>query len=373
MTVSIISLPEQLPAIREEWDRLTRAELRHFPDFEEFFAEAGSGNQPFRLVISRNEGGVAAMACFVLSQSARSFWIGERKLLSLDLRQAQLLGSAILGNPDAQLAAAMLKPVLAERRVAFIQFGDVARHSGLYQAVRKLGWRWFTHDTDRRATRRLIVFPDSFKAYLAGLRSSTRRAFLRDQRLFQKLNPVFRVMTRPEDMRAFLKDAASIGEKSYQSSFGMSLDASDWRRQQFESRAARGGLFGYVAYVEGKPVAFYWGEVSHEVFNARITGYDPAFRKNCPGTGMLLFVLEDLMNNRICRRFDFGLRDMEYKQGFATDAIDCAQIIAGSYKQPAAVLAVILERLLGSIKPMLLKLVGGQAGLQNLKKRLRRG
>ena len=372
MTVHIISKISEFARFQHQWDLLAGGEFRFFPQFTDVYDYCLTNGRQFRLIVAEREQAVQAIACFVLGKARRGIWLGERRVLDLPVNQAVLQGSAMLGAPDATLAAAMLDLILTDPEVDLVELGDVDKASGLYAAARQWRWKWLKRETEWRTVRRMIVLPATFRDYLASLRSHTRKGVTRDQRIFAKLDPEFRVMTRPGEMGQFLADATRLGDKTYQAGAAFGIDASDWRRHMLETKAEHGKLVAFLAYVNGNPCAFCWGEISYDVFYFRHTGYDPAYRRYCPGTAILLNVIEHLITNRICARFDFGIRDMPYKERFATHSIACANIVLANCLRPSAALVVALERLIASAKPLLLRLVGGPAGLQKIKKIMRR-
>jgi hypothetical protein len=354
---------EELARLRDDWDRLARRELRHFPSFADTFVEIRDRGSLFRVIVARDEDGVEAMACVLLDQPRIDFFNKPLRSRLAD-RQAVLLGAAILGAPDAGVAAAMLDRILRDPKVILIKLGDVDRASALYAGLRKWRWSWLRHESDWQATRRIIVFPATFKDYLAGLRTSTQRAVRRDLRDFGRLNAEFQIMTRPAEMRKFMNDATSIAAKIPGSDFHLTREARAHRLRHYQEKAEIGIFFGFVSYVDDMPCAYYCGEVNGDVFNALFTAYDPAYRKYCAGTAMLLYVIEYLIENRICARFDFGGRDLDYKARFATTAIDCTHIAMGRLTRPAAALSILYLRISGQIKPRLFRMIGGRTGVR---------
>ena len=366
MRLEVFDRIEQLAQLADDWDRLASLELRHFPAFANIQAEIVERGWPFRVVVARAGGGVCAIGCVLLGQPRRDFF--NKTLRSRLLgEQADLLGAAILGAPDVGLAGAMLDLLLQDRRVTYLKLGDVDRTSGLYAAVHKRRWAWLRYESDWLATRRVIVFPERFTDYLAGLRKSTQRTIRRDQREFARLNAEFMVMTAPEDMAAFIRDATTIAAKNPHSDFYVNPVAMAHRQRLYEAKAKAGRMLGFVSYVGENPCAYKCGEIVNGVYNALFTAYDPAYRNYEAGTAILFYALEYMIEHRICLRYDFGGRDMEYKARFANAALDCTHVAMGTLSHPPAALTIVLMKISGRIKPKLFRLMGGRTGVRKIK------
>lgn len=358
MQLTVHRTIQEVRPYAEAWARLVAQETGYAPAFEDLLAELSPVGSDFRFMAVRDGEEIRALACFLLWRGNRTFWLSEQKLFSIGVPMTALFAestgaSAMLGNPDSAMAAMMLRAILADPKTGWLELGDIPAGSGLHQATRTLGWRALVQDDDRGATRRLIPLADGFAAYFASLRTSTRKAVQRDCRLFERLSPEFRTVTAPEDVAHFLREATDIRNRTYQTRIGTPFHDDDETRARLIMLAQAGRLRGYMAYVDGMPSAFAWGDVSNDVFYFRMTSYDPELRKSCAGTAILFHVLRDLADGRHCAHFDFGVRDMEYKERFGTIAIPYTVVSIARWTNPPALLAFTADFILTRIKALL--------------------
>ncbi len=343
----------------DSWAELAAGEMLYVPPFSELVSAISRPDANFRFMVAEKDGRPIALACFLLWRGERTFWLSRIRLFRLRVPMAGLFGHIVVGNPDAEGARLMLKALLTEGEAGLIDLGDVPIEGGLSKAASTLGFGSSVHRNPRGATRRALSLTDGIEAYLTGLRPSTRKAVLRDCRLFGRLDPTFRSFNSAEEVVPFLVDAAPLSMATHQASIGVTLANDEPTRAKFSELARQGRLRAYIAYVDGKPCAFAWGDLSHGVLYFRMTGYDPAFRKHCAGTAMLFHMLRQLGEDPACQRFDFGVRDMDYKERFGTIVIPSATLSIARLTSPAAFVTMMLERMLDGLKAAGASLLGG--------------
>ena len=354
------------------WDLLAAAEPISCPTFSDLNRRISNPEQRF-VLITVTDGTIArALGCFLIEQSMRGYWLGEKRLFNIPMRSATLFGTSILGQPEQQLAALVLQDAMRGSSSDVIVANDVPVESGTYRAIEGLGWRKPSYSSTRKGTRHLIPIPATIDDYLATLRPSTRKATLRDLKIFAKLSPAYSVFASVEEADAFLTRAYRLSERTYQAGIGYGLKQDEQFRTHFLTLAAEGRMRAYLATVDGQDCAFAWGDVSHGIFYFRMTGYDPEFAKANAGKAILFFVLQDLVDSRLCASFDFGTLDMPYKSRFGTMTVECAGAIIGDWRRPKSVFIIALDAAFNALKTLLTRIVGGDR-LQRLKRRLRGG
>jgi hypothetical protein len=75
---------------------------------------------------------------------------------------------------------------------------------------------------------------------------------------------------------------------------------------------ARGKLVFKFLNIDDFPVAFRYGFIDHDIYYDYQTGYDPAFSGSRPGSLIISFLIQEMIEARI-RRFDFLRGDEDYK------------------------------------------------------------
>jgi CelD/BcsL family acetyltransferase involved in cellulose biosynthesis len=340
------------------------------PSFTDVLSVVTDPSVSLRVAALQDGDDITALALFVVCDTVRRFWLGEKVIARMRLRTATLFGSASLGTADTETSAAMLRSIASDRSIDLLVFADVPQTDYLYQTVTAGGWRGPKAISHHRAARRLAVLPASMDEYWASLRPSTRKAGLRDLRMFERLGPVYQVFTTPDEVMAFLDRAATLSAHTYQQQLGVGLENTERMRLHFARLAGEGRLRCYMASIDGADVAFVWGDLSHGKLYFRTTGFDPAFARYSPGKAILLAVVRDLIETRAATTFDFSGRDMDFKERFSTATLPCANFVLSRWWQPRGVIAVALERAFAELRTLAPRLLGDKR-LTQLKRVMR--
>lgn len=168
-------------------------------------------------------------------------------------------------------------------------------------------------------TRRLLVLPESFEAFLAS-RSRKIRAGLRydAKKLESSLD------ARVEVVRAWSPELAadleSIARTTYQRRLdvGFSPERADVLRVALEHGWAR----VYVLRDGARPVAFWWCGIHGDTIRLNTTGYVPDDASHRPGIYLLMRVIEDAIADPALRVLDFGPGRSDYKRHFSNDGYE---------------------------------------------------
>jgi hypothetical protein len=366
----------ELDALDGDWDRLRDSEPVFIPDFAQVRERLQNSIDKFRFILARQDGATIAIACFVYGATRKRFSIAERKLFTLPIKEVALYASCVLGQPDEAVIDAIFDRIISESGFDLVNVGEIAVGSTLYNSVmrRRSGF------AVRRATRKesirwLIRLPKSFDEYLSSLRSSTRKAITRDYRIFEKAKPELHVISSADGIGKFLHDGEIISRRTYQWDIGERL-CDDERTREYLSRLAdRGHFRGYIAYVDGTPCAFGWGELNGSgVFAFHTPGFDPQFRKLSPGTALFMWMVRDLIENTNCKVFDFGEGgdDRGYKSRFGNTSFASARLQIIPWRRPYSLLILLLDQGLNSAKNLLSAVVGDSAFAQRLRRGLRK-
>ena len=193
--------------------------------------------------------------------------------------------------------------------------------------------------------------PRSFDEYFASLRKSVRAHIVRYCRRFERENPDFRVMQRPEEVEVFLRDAEKISRLAYQWKFGGGVHNDQNTRQELMRLAENGILRCYIVYLRGNPCAFGWGKLSYGKFSFQSTGYDPQYRKLSPGTALMIRMIRDLIENTNCKVFDFRWGGEDgYKSRFGSFSVGCAWVRVAKIYRPYSLFIILLDQTLNLAK-----------------------
>ena len=347
-----------------DWNRLAAAVPVYVPSLDDAGPLLADPAVAVRLAGVRTGGEVTCLMLFVIRRCPRGYWLGPRRLFSLSLRTAQLFGPAALGTASAAEIAALIERVEAAGGVDLFTFDDLAAAGPLYPALVAGAVAGPRRASRHNATRRLIDLPATMAGYWAALRSNTRKTAQRDRRYFDQLEPSYALYTGADAIETFLPAAAALSARTYQQGMGFGLVDGPAQRASFARLAAAGRLRCYLALVGGEPIAFAWGDVSHGIFYFRMTGYDPDFGRHQAGKGMLFHVIEELIDSRAAHSFDFGVRDMAYKERFSTRHVDAVHLLLGRWHRPRGLAAIAADRGLDAVKALVQRSVSGDRLLQ---------
>jgi len=345
----------QLEPLSDAWDRLAETGLYFVPSFSELRHELEVNRSEFRLLIAIDETQIIAMACFIFGSATKRYEIATRKLLSLPVRVVTLFGSCVLGNPDETVVRQFFHLIIQGPDFDLINIGEIFVDSPLYRAITHLphgviAWR----TTRKNKIWWLIQLPRSFDEYIASLRETAKAHILRDCRKFDRANPHFRVLTSAEEVDIFLRDAEKVSRQTYQWNLGYGLRNDENTRQELIRLAKNGTLRCYIIYIQDKPCAFGWGQLSHRKFLFRQTGYDPQYRKLSPGSALIMRMIRDLIENTNCKVFDFLWGDEDgYKSRFGNTRLSCASMQAAKIVRPYPLFIASLDHALNLAKTLL--------------------
>ena len=354
-----------------DWDRLAAAMPLYIPSLADATPLLDDPAIRLRLAGVQRGGTVACLMLFVVGRGPRGYWLGGRRLFSLSLRTARLFGPAAVGEASAAEVAAMFALVEAAGAIDLFTLDDLADAGPLYPALAAGAVPGPRRLSQHNAARRLIDLPETMAGYWAMLRSNTRKTAQRDRRYFEALAPTYRLYRGRDAIDAFLPAAAALSARTYQQDIGLGLADTPAQRAQFARLAAADRLRCYLAFVGDVPVAFAWGDVSHGTFYFRMTGYDPDHGRHQAGKGMLFHVIEELIVSRAAQRFDFGVRDMAYKERFSTRSVAAAHVLLGRWRRPRGLAAIAADRSLDAAKALAQRGLSGER-LRRWRRRLRR-
>jgi hypothetical protein len=362
----------ELEPLATAWDRLSEKELIFVPSFSEMRYQLENSDSKFQILVAKDSSHITAIACFVYTNTTRSYGIAARNIFDVKTKQVSVFGSCVLGQPSENVIRKFFQLIIEESDIDLIDVGHILIDSPLYNAINNLPRGIIAWRERKKQIRWLIRLPGSFDEYFASLRATTRAAVASERRKLERESPSFRIMRLPEEVEDFLKDAEKISRLSYQWKLGYRLYNDENTRQRFTRLAKAGTLRCYILYLHGQPCAFGWGELNHGRFVWDTTGYDPHYRKLSPGTALLMSMIRDLVENTNCEIFDFKWGSEEgYKSRFATLSFSCARMHIAQIYKPRPFLIFALDKILNSLKNFIEKLLFWIFGHGANKRRLR--
>jgi len=363
----------ELDALGDAWDRLNEREVRFVPSFSELRHHLRDGAK-FRVLAAMENSQIVTIACFIYWKSAKRFEVATRKLFDLPVKGVSLYGDNVGGRADEETIRQFFQIIIDTGGFDVINVGDILVESPLYKVVTTLRRDFVAWQVMRqRQTRWMIDLPDSFDDYFSLLRPTAKTRIARDLRRFERAAPEFRVISRPEDVEGFLRDAEVVSQLTYQWNIGYPTRNDAATRSRLIRLATNANLRAYVAYLHGKPCAFGWGELANRTFGFIATGYDPQYRNISPGTALIMHIVRDLIENTDCAVFDFMAGgETGYKSRLCTVGLACARMQVAQISRPYPLLIVVLDKSINFAKNAILKLTDLALGDGALRQRLKR-
>lgn len=186
-----------------------------------------------------------------------------------------------------------------------------------------------------------IRFPEPVADYWNKFKRKSRYNLRR--RAKQLEHEVVRI-ERADQVAAFLRHAETVSRASWQGRrLGVRIQDDDATRAELEGIARAGALRSYLLMQGERPIAFAFAVQHGGYFVYEEIGYDPAFRDGGPGEVLLYRIVEDCIEHRCPRLFDFGAGDAVYKEKFGNHRTESGPLLlVGRGLGPAA--AVTIDR-----------------------------
>jgi hypothetical protein len=188
--------------------------------------------------------------------------------------------------------------------------------------------RPFVRQLYRRSYARL---DRSFDAYLSGFSARSRSTCRRKLRKFAEASGGeidLRCYRSEEEIVGFQEAARAVSATSYQERLlGAGLPEGPAATAEMRALTRSGRARGWLLFLDGRPVSYLWAPAEGETLLYAHLGYDPEFADLSPGTVLQLEAMRQLMEERHFRLLDFTEGDGQHKRLFATDAIECVDLL----------------------------------------------
>jgi ribosomal protein S18 acetylase RimI-like enzyme len=257
-----------------------------------------------------------------IEETRFEFKFGFKTLRGPKLRQLVIIYRGYLGDSSmgaVEFLVAELMRTFSKKKVDAIWFYCIQVESELYRAVTtapgffgrdhgiQLNYHWQTK------------LPSTGIDELFKKISSKHRYWLRRlPKVLEKDHPnkvTYRCFTEKNEVEQLCKDCEEVARSTYHRSLGSGFTDNEHGRRRLGLWADRQSLRGYVAYIDGRPVAFWLGTLYGKTFHLDFTGYHPDYRKYELGTILFVKMIEDLINKQV-DELDYGLGALWYKERF---------------------------------------------------------
>ena len=331
---------EEVEAVREIWEQMQRNEPCPKPnaDIDRYLSVVEARGDSIRphVMLFEHNGSPTAMIVGWVGKHQLELKLGYKALLKPRLRCLSVVYGGVLGQPDSELCSLLIGELMKQlrgREFDIIQLSYLRTDTAFYQAARKIpGFltRCYLPKIDEHW--RMSV-PETIDNFYASRSGRHRRNLQRYIRKFEDEYPGERKYvkyTGESDVAEFIRIAADISSRTYQSALGVGVVNDEETRHRVTAAAKHGWFDGVVLFAGDKPCAFQSGLRYGTVYYMASIGYDPAFKSYRFGTILFLKVLESLCDDRSIDMIDFYFGDAEYKKHYGTEHWPeaCAYIFA---------------------------------------------
>ena len=129
-------------------------------------------------------------------------------------------------------------------------------------------------------------------------------------------------------MLDFHTQARQLSLKTYQENLlHLGLPDSSEFREKMLVMAQGDQVRAFLLYVRERPVAYLYCPVREGILSYDLLGYDPEFRALSPVTVLQYLAFEQLFQEKQFRAFDFEEGEGQHKRQFATQRIECCNLL----------------------------------------------
>lgn len=226
----------------------------------------------------------------------------------------------------------------------------------------------------QRYTRHYADLSGGFDRYWESLSANTRSSLKRKAKRVAAASGgalAVRRFRTPDELDTFHRAARIVSARTYQERLlDSGLPSSDAFLRTMHDLAAADRVRAWLLDIGGEPAAYLYCPADGDTLLYQYVGHDPAHAELSPGSVLQMEALRDLFDEGRFARFDFTEGEGQHKRSFATDGIDCVDLLL---LRPTLANRAIVGALAAFDGAMALAKRGvAQAGLGRLAKRLRR-
>jgi len=314
--LSRLAMNDISPSVLSEWNRLLELNPSTSPLHDPRWLQERFGQEKNNLAVYFLYRGdsLCGFAPFLTRDWPLKCQLGEVTLARLPLRRLCLLGGALL-FPEDPAAHELLFRELLSRDPDFdaLYLEDVPVDSFLWKFAgsnHAVSSRFSGYVPDPPAPRVLLRLSDTFDDYMGKFSAKHRKNLRRSIRLFQETAPgdVETVrFTRPDQVDAFVAQAAEISRKTYQwNLLGLGLRSAEETKRYLSFLAHNGWLRCYLLLRKDTACAFVIGFQYGSRYYLDDMGYDPAWREYSVGKILQLEIVQDLFACNRPEVYDLG-------------------------------------------------------------------
>lgn len=331
-TINVFTSVEEIEVIRPHWELLQN---RPNSDIDFYINILKSRHQSVRpyVVSIGDESKPEFIAVGRKEKSNIPVKIGYKVLFNIKVNLIVFIYDGLLGCNSPQVNKELIDyvyEVLTKNEVVIAKFELIDSASDLVSQIHSL-IPFYSREHDFISRNHwLMPIENSIDDIYAGLsrnhRNQLRRIIKKIENHFGSESVNIINHSAVDQLDQMFIDVESVAKKTYQRGLGVGFIDDAENRSRLHLEAEKNWLRMFVLYLEGKPVAFWWGVVYKDTFYSCALGFDPSFEDFSIGTYLLIKVLEMLCNEGV-KNLDFGSGDARYKQQFGKKSYEETNIL----------------------------------------------
>jgi hypothetical protein len=280
---------------------------------------------PFALVVYRGPDPVSALIGRIESRQLRTN-VGYRAVYAPTVRVLQIVDGGLVAADEGAIPPLVtaLGEALARGEAEAAALPTLEVESPLLAAFSKLGGPLERQRFVPAWTKRRLLVPESFDAFLASRSWETRRGIKKAaNRLRAKFGDEMRVevLREPADLDRLVHDLDQIASRTYHRALGAGFADTPERRERTRIGLEKGRTRAYVLYHGELPIAYWLSSVYRGTMYLQTTGFDDAYGSHRVGVYLLMRLFEDACSDPTIDVIDFGPGDADYKRLYTNDSV----------------------------------------------------
>ena len=312
--LKVFVAPHEIGCLREYWQEHTQAPEITWDVYWSVIRERKTSLSPFvvGLFNGRSPDGILIGR---IEQGWVALRLGSLPPIRISVRKIVVSGYGLMAGEAERVAPMMVAEVikgLREGRADIAVFEDVETDSTLHRAAVEapIGFLMKNHVRKRRIHWRLEL-PACFEEFQRAHRGLMQKVRKLERAYGGRVQ--YRRFRQEKDIELFCDTVENVAKSTYQRALGVGFRNSQEDRAILSAAAGQGAWEGFIAYIDGRPAAFWSGIRTNGTIDLIWTGYDAAYENYSPGLVAFVRMLEVLMAEGI-RIVDFGVGDFAYKK-----------------------------------------------------------
>lgn len=304
MSISIFThIDELIPFLSEFIDN----ELKNILNNHFNLCESSTCYFPVYIVIHQSEN-LVGIIMFNRVISKRKIVLKKKKLFSFNLHTLVFIDKYFTESIEPEILSEALNKLFNKIYVDIFLCNDLPIDQfsiNLLQSLRLLKLSYVI-TSNINSKHWYIRLPENINQYYNSLSPKTRQSIKRKNRKINNISSKFILVSKKEDIPMFLEEGEKISRETYQWKIGQKLHNDLPTKKRFQYLAETNSLRCYLLYINNNPCAFLRGYQINNTYYFETPGFLPQYRSHSPGVVLLMYALNDLIENTDVKIFDFG-------------------------------------------------------------------